>query len=63
MYIETTPKEGIEASFAQTAATLKAIEDELAQHPDKEMKKEILRDKRSYSKVKAQFKRLQFLMS
>ena len=62
IYIQTTPPRGIEESFNKTLALLKAIEREVAQWEDKEMKKEI-RNKRSYSKVKAQFKRLQFLMS
>lgn len=62
IYIQTTPPRGIEESYNKTLAQLKAIENEVAQWPDKEIKKEI-RNKRSYSKVKAQFKRLQFLMS
>lgn len=62
IYIQTTPPRGIEESFNKTLALLKAIENEVAQCEDKEIENEI-RDKRSYSKVKAQFKRLQFLMS
>lgn len=62
IYIQTTPPRGIEESYNKTLALLKAIENEVDQCPDKEIKKEI-RNKRSYSKVKAQFKRLQFLMS
>lgn len=62
IYIQTTPPRGIEESFNKTLALLKAIENEVAQCRDKEIKKEI-RNNRSYSKVKAQFKRLQFLMS
>lgn len=62
IYIQTTPPRGIEESYNKTLAQLNAIEREVAQWEGKEMKKEI-RNKRSYSKVKAQFKRLQFLMS
>lgn len=62
IYIQTTPPRGIEESYNKTLALLKAIENEVAQWEDKEIKKEI-RNKRSYSKVKTQFKRLQFLMS
>lgn len=62
VYLESTPPHGIEESYAKTLAQLNAIEREVAQWEGKEIKKEI-RDKRSYSKVKAQFKRLQFLMS
>lgn len=62
VYIQTTPPRGIEESYNKTLAQLNAIEREVAQWEDKEIKKEI-RNKRSYSKVKAQFKRLQFLMS
>ena len=62
IYIQTTPPRGIEESYNKTLALLNAIEREVAQWEDKEIKKEI-RNKRSYSKVKAQFKRLRFLMS
>lgn len=62
VYIQTTPPRGIEESYNKTLALLKAIENEVAQWPDKEIKKKI-RSNRSYSNVKAQFKRLQFLMS
>ena len=62
IYIQTTPPRGIEEGYNKTLALLNAIEREVAQWKDKEIKKEI-RNKRSYSKVKAQFKRLLFLMS
>jgi len=62
VYIQTTPPRGIEESYNKTLAQLNAIGREVAQWKDKEIKKEI-RNNRSYSKVKAQFKRLQFLMS
>lgn len=62
VYLESTPPHGIEESYVKILAQLNAIDREVAQWEDKEIKKEI-RDKRSYSKVKAQFKRLQFLMS
>lgn len=62
VYLESTPPHGISASYEAAKERLSAIEREVAQWEGKEIKKEI-RDKRSYSKVKAQFKRLQFLMS
>ena len=61
VYIETTPYRGIIDSFEDVAAKIKAVEAEVDAAPDKELKAEI-RKVRGLAKLKAQYKRLLFLV-
>ena len=61
VYVETTPYRGIIDSFEDVAAKIKAVEAEVDAAPDKEMKAEI-RKVRGLAKLKAQHKRLLFIV-
>lgn len=62
IYLESTPPQGILASYETAKAKFDAITAEIDSVADKEIKKAI-RAKREFSKVKAEFKRMSFLVN
>ena len=61
VYLESTPPHGILASYEAAKKRLSAIEREISSVEGKEMKAAI-RSKRGYSKAKADFLRMSFLI-
>lgn len=61
LYIQMTPCRGIIDSFEDVTAQIKAVEAEVDAAPDKEIKAEI-RKVRGLAKLKAQYKRLLFIV-